>query len=112
MSIDRVDRKRRGQPNSVENDPKSGAYGAPLVGAPQYRWVRNGLLIIADATINIAHPGYEAYLRYWRCVGTRPYKHVADLGDLTFRLLPSSKEFQAKREGAADAYDATSLKPD
>jgi hypothetical protein len=51
---------------------------------------------MADATINIAYPGYEAYLRHWLCVGTRPYKHVADLGDLTFRLLPRSKEFQAK----------------
>src|SRR5258708_6962520 len=56
----------------------------------------DGLLVIADATINIACPGYEAYLRHWLCVGTRPYKHVADLGDLTFRLLPRSQQLQAQ----------------
>ena len=43
---------------------KSGAYdGAPLVGAPQDRWVRNGLLVIADAAAQITHLGDETYLR-------------------------------------------------
>src|SRR6202795_2296351 len=55
-------------------------------------------VVIADAAINIAGPGYEAHLRNRLCVGTRPYKHVrADLSDLTFRLLSRGVEFHSKR---------------
>src|SRR5258706_15922052 len=69
---------------------------APRISAPNHlSWPH--LLVIADATINIAEPGYEAHLRHRLCVGTRPYKHVADLSDLTFRLLARGIEFQAKR---------------
>ena len=48
----------------------------------------NGLLlVIADAAADIADLGYEAHLRNRRLVGTWPRKHIADLGNLTFRLL-------------------------
>ena len=59
----------------------------------------NGLFVIADATAQIANPGYEAHLRHRLWVGTRPWKHVADLSDLTFRLLRRGIEFQADRRG-------------
>src|ERR1700731_39435 len=55
------------------------------------------LFVIADAAAQIADPCCEAHLRHRRFVGTRPYKHVADLSDLTFRLLICGVEFQAKR---------------
>jgi hypothetical protein len=57
----------------------------------------NGLFVIADAAAQIADPGHEAHLRRWGFVGTRPYPHVADLSDLTFRLLIRVVEFLAKR---------------
>ena len=76
---------------------QSGAYdGAPLVGAPQDRWVRNGLLVIADAAAQITHLGDETYLRDRRLVCAGPWKHVADLSDLTFRFLRRSVKFRTK----------------
>ena len=59
--------------------------------------VGNDLLVIADAAAQIADPGREAHLRCWGFVRTRPYKHAADLSDLTFRLLIRVVEFLAKR---------------
>jgi hypothetical protein len=55
------------------------------------------LLVIADAAAQIASPSHEAYLRHRFCVGTRLRKHVADLSDLTFRLLHGGVLFQPKR---------------
>ena len=66
-------------------------------GDPQDHGVWNDLLVIADATAQIADPSYEANLRHRRFIGTRPYKHVADLSDFTFRLLIGVTEFLAKR---------------
>ena len=51
------------------------------------------LLVVSDAAAQFADLGYEAHLRYRLCVSTWPYKHVADFGDLTFRLLRRSIEF-------------------
>jgi hypothetical protein len=51
------------------------------------------LLVVSDAAAQFADPGYEAHLRYRLCVGAWPWKHVADFGDLTFRLLRRSIEF-------------------
>ena len=59
--------------------------------------VGNDLLVIADAAAQIADPCREAHLLCWRFVRTRPYKHVANLSDLTFRLLIRVVEFLAKR---------------
>src|ERR1700731_2338485 len=42
------------------------------------------LFVVADATAQIADLGYQAYLCNRRRVGARLWKHVADLGDLTF----------------------------
>src|SRR5277367_4828863 len=59
---------------------------------------RNRLFIIADAAAEIiAGPRYEAYLHNGRIVGARLWHHVADLGDLTFRLLHCRVDFHAKR---------------
>ena len=60
------------------------------------RRVCRNVVVIADAAAQIADPCCEAHLRHRRFVGTRPYKHVADLSDLTFRLLIRGVEFQAK----------------
>jgi hypothetical protein len=60
-------------------------------------WIWKGLLVIADAATQITDSGCEAHLRHRRLVGTRPYKHVANLSDLTFRLLIRVVEFLAKR---------------
>src|SRR6516165_6854463 len=55
------------------------------------------LLVIADAAAEVvAGPGYQAHLRNGRLVGARPWKHIADLGDLTFRLLHRRVDFSAK----------------
>jgi hypothetical protein len=57
-----------------------------------------GLLIITDAAAKIfVSPGYEAYLRNGRIIGARLWQHIADLGDLTFRLLNRRVHFRAKR---------------
>ena len=55
------------------------------------------LLVIADATSQIADLGCETHLRRWGFVRTRPYKHVANLSDLTFRLLIGVIKFLTKR---------------
>ena len=65
--------------------------------APTGHGVWNDLLVIADATAQIAHPSDEANLLHRRFIGTRPYKHVADLSDFTFRLLIGVPEFLTKR---------------
>jgi hypothetical protein len=65
--------------------------------ASQDQGAWNDLLVIADATAQIADPGYEANLLCWGFVRTRPYKHVAKLSDVTFRLLKRVVEFLAKR---------------
>jgi hypothetical protein len=46
--------------------------------------VGNDLLVIADATAQIADLRYQAYLCNRCRVGARLWKHVADLSDLTF----------------------------
>jgi len=63
--------------------------------APQYCGALNGLFVITDAAAQIADSGYEAHLRRWGFVGTRPHPHVADLSDLTFRLLIAVVKFLA-----------------
>src|SRR6516225_11528543 len=68
-----------------------------IQGAHRDRRVWDGLLVIADATAQIANPGNEAHLRNRCRVGARFGEHVADLGELTFRLLCGSKLFQPKR---------------
>src|SRR5580704_15892768 len=73
------------------------AMGAPYFGAPTKSMVLERLLVIADAAAQIANPSHEAYLRNRFCVGTRLWKHVAHLSDLTFRLLHSGVLFQPKR---------------
>src|ERR1700688_4952224 len=56
------------------------------------------LLVIADAAAQIAHPRDEAHLRNRRRGRARLWKHIiADLSDLTFRLLRGSVKFQAER---------------
>jgi hypothetical protein len=58
----------------------------------------NGLLVVSDAAAQIiAGPGYEAHLLNRRLVSAWPRKHVADLGDFTFRLLVPGVELGAKR---------------
>ena len=65
---------------------------------PQDCRARNRLLIIADATAEISvGPGYEAYLRNERIIGAGLWAHIADLGDLTVRLLNRRIDFHAKR---------------
>src|SRR5262245_13155334 len=63
--------------------------GAPY-GAPQDHWTCNRLLVVADASAQIADLGYEAhFLKGWR-EGARFWKHVArHFSDFTFRLLRS-----------------------
>jgi hypothetical protein len=63
---------------------------------PQDRWFRNGLLVITDAASYVASPGYEGHLRNRFWVGTRLCKHVADLSELSFRLLRRGVLFLAK----------------
>src|SRR5690348_12945310 len=46
-----------------------------------------GLFVIPDAAAEIAYFGHETHLLNRRLVGAGPWKHVADLGDLAFRLL-------------------------
>src|SRR6516164_8713609 len=53
----------------------------------------DGLLVIADAAAQVGHPGHEAHFRYRRCGCARLRKHVADLGELTFRLLRCRVQF-------------------
>src|SRR5262249_21653558 len=53
------------------------------------------LFVSTDSSGQFTHPGYDAYFRSWRCVGTMPWKHVADLCHLTLRLLSSGVEFGA-----------------
>src|SRR5271155_5952962 len=55
------------------------------------------LLVEADTAAKIANFGNETGLQNRRLVGARPWKHVADLGDLTFRLLRRGVEFRAKQ---------------
>jgi len=59
----------------------------------------SALLVISDAAAKIADPGYKANLRNRRLVSSRPrkHKHIADLGDFTFRLLVRGVEFLPKR---------------
>src|SRR5437588_2891980 len=59
------------------------------------RSVWNGLLVRTDAAPQIAGLGYDAHLRNRRLVGAWPRKHVADLADLSFRLLRRGVEFRA-----------------
>src|SRR6202034_4288787 len=74
---------------------KSARPGPP---PPQGCRARNRLLIIADATAEMSvRPGYEAYLRNERIIGAGLWAHIADLGDLTVRLLNRRIDFHAKR---------------
>jgi hypothetical protein len=69
-----------------------------LLGArPAGRWAPGNLLVIADATSQIADLGCETHLRRLGFVRTRSYKHVANLSDLTFRLLIGVIQFLTKR---------------
>src|SRR5262245_57486638 len=56
---------------------------------------KNGLLVIANAATQIAHLGDETHLLNRRLVGARPWKHVADLSDLTFWFLCRGVEVRA-----------------
>src|SRR5215831_17430819 len=56
----------------------------------------DGLLVIADAATEVAHPGHEAHFRNRRCGCAGLRKHIADLGDLTFRLLRRGVELLTK----------------
>jgi hypothetical protein len=67
----------------------------PTVISPMDCASENGLLVIADAAAQIAHLGDETHLLNRRLVGARPWKHVADLSDLTFRFLCRGVEFRA-----------------
>jgi hypothetical protein len=42
------------------------------------------LFVVTDAATKIARFGHESYFRDWSLIGARPWKHVADFGDLTF----------------------------
>jgi hypothetical protein len=56
------------------------------------------LLVVADAAADIiVGPGYEADLRNELIIGTRFWAHIADLSDLTFRLLNRRVDFHTKR---------------
>jgi Phenazine biosynthesis-like protein len=57
---------------------------------------RTGLLVVANAAVDIQYSRDEAYLGHRRFVRTRLWKQVTDLGDLTFGLLPRNKEFLAE----------------
>jgi hypothetical protein len=48
----------------------------------------NSLFVVPNAAVDITNPGYEAHFLHRGLVDTRPRKHIADLSDLTFRLLP------------------------
>src|SRR5580692_7175711 len=62
------------------------------------RRVAARLLIIADAAAEIiVGPGYEAYLPNERIIGVWRWAHIADLANLTFRLLHRGVNFLAKR---------------
>ena len=55
----------------------------------------NSSKAVADATPQIDDRGDEAHLRNWRFVGTRPWKHVADLigaGNRPARSWRSSRD--------------------
>src|SRR5262245_14571415 len=66
------------------------------------RWVSNGLFIMADAAAQIARLCDETYLLNRRLVGAGPWKHVADLTDLTFRLLRGRVEVRAILWGSGE----------
>ena len=87
--------RRRAQANSSHQRERRrfrwGTAGCPIV------VFENRLLVIADAAAQITYPGCEAHLRNRRLVSAWPWKHVADLGDFTFRLLVPGVEFHAKR---------------
>src|SRR5271170_7967247 len=51
---------------------------------------------MADTTAQIAHLGNEARLRKQRLLRARLWKHVLDLGDLTFRVLRCGVKLLAK----------------
>ena len=57
--------------------------------------VSTGLLVIADAAAQITCLGDETHLRNRRLVYAGPWKHVADLSDLTIRFLRRGVEFRA-----------------
>ena len=57
---------------------------------------RTGLLVVANAAVDIQYSRDEAYLGHRRFVRTRLWKQVTDLGDLTFGLLPRNKEILAE----------------
>ena len=69
------------------------AVGLPTAISPVDCASESRLLVIADAAAQIAHLGDETHLLNRRLVGARPWKHVADLSDLTFRFLCRGKEF-------------------
>jgi len=56
----------------------------------------DNLFVVADTATKVACPGDESNLRNWRPVGARPWKHVADFGDLTLRFLSGGVEFWTK----------------
>ena len=60
----------------------------PTVISPMDCASENGLLVIADAAAQIAHPRHETHLRNRRRGRARLWKHVADFRDFTFWLLP------------------------
>jgi hypothetical protein len=53
------------------------------------------LLVVADAAAQITRLGDETHLRNRRLVCAGPWKHVADLSDLTIRFLRRGVEFRA-----------------
>jgi len=62
------------------------------------------LLVVADAAAQIADFGDESHLRNRRFVGTGPWPHVANLSDLTFRLLRRCVEVRAGRRWHRAAF--------
>jgi hypothetical protein len=89
-------RRSEGMDQADDRGDRPGAASGGSVGAGRavvrtvelimslYIVVGNDLLVIADATAQIADPGYQAYLCNRCHVGARLWKHVADLSDLTF----------------------------
>jgi hypothetical protein len=64
---------------------------------PTGHGVWNDLLVMADATAQIARSRHKTHLWNRRRGRARLWKHVADFRDFTFWLLPGGVQFQAKR---------------
>src|SRR5215831_18599613 len=61
-------------------------------------------LVVANAAVNVAHSRDVAHLSN-RCRVVWPGKHIADLGDYTFRLLARLVDFLTKCIAVLQASD-------